>query len=129
MVVQCEPIDRCTTALKIGREYGEMVFTPSDNEQLSQQVTNDLFMRGNIIILYGHHKDIDQCIRDHLITREISIGDCVLTGSELVAAVMADAIIHPVPGAISGEQSALSDLLQDNMSSVPTYTYPVGYKG
>ena len=129
MVMQCEPIDRCITALKAEREYDEVIFTSPDGEQFNQQVANDLSMKGNIIILCGHYKGIDQRIRDHLITREISIGDYVLTGGELAAAVMADAIIRLVPGVISDEQSALSDSFQDNMLSAPIYTRPADYKG
>lgn len=129
MVMQCEPIDRCITALKAEREYDEVIFTSPDGEQFNQQVANNLSMKGNIIILCGHYKGIDQRIRDHLITREISIGDYVLTGGELAAAVMADAIIRLVPGVISDEQSALSDSFQDNMLSAPIYTRPADYKG
>lgn len=129
MVMQCEPIDRCITALKAEREYDEVIFTTPDGEQFNQRVANDLSMKGNIIILCGHYKGIDQRIRDHLITREISIGDYVLTGGELAAAVMADAIIRLVPGVISDEQSALSDSFQDNMLSAPIYTRPADYKG
>lgn len=129
MVMQCEPIDRCITALKAEREYDEVIFTSPDGEQFNQQVANDLSMKGNLIILCGHYKGIDQRIRDHLITREISIGDYVLTGGELAAAVMADAIIRLVPGVISDEQSALSDSFQDNMLSAPIYTRPADYKG
>ena len=129
MVMQCVPIDRCITALKAEREYDEVIFTSPDGEQFNQQVANDLSMKGNIIILCGHYKGIDQRIRDHLITREISIGDYVLTGGELAAAVMADAIIRLVPGVISDEQSALSDSFQDNMLSAPIYTRPADYKG
>lgn len=129
MVMQCEPIDRCITALKAEREYDEVIFTSPDGEQFNQRVANDLSMKGNIIILCGHYKGIDQRIRDHLITREISIGDYVLTGGELAAAVMADAIIRLVPGVISDEQSALSDSFQDNMLSAPIYTRPADYKG
>lgn len=129
MVMQCEPIDRCITALKAEREYDEVIFTSPDGEQFNQQVANDLSLKGNIIILCGHYKGIDQRIRDHLITREISIGDYVLTGGELAAAVMADAIIRLVPGVISDEQSALSDSFQDNMLSAPIYTRPADYKG
>ena len=129
MVMQCEPIDRCITALKAEREYDEVIFTSPDGEQFNQQVANDLSMKGNIIILCGHYKGIDQRIRDHLITREFSIGAYVLTGGELAAAVMADAIIRLVPGVISDEQSALSDSFQDNMLSAPIYTRPADFRG
>jgi tRNA (guanine37-N1)-methyltransferase len=129
MVMQCEPIDRAISALKTERDYDEVIFTSPDGEQFSQQVANDLSMLGNIIILCGHYKGIDQRIRDHLITREISIGDYVLTGGELAAAVMADAIVRLVPGVISDDQSALSDCFQDGLLSAPIYTRPAEYKG
>lgn len=129
MVMQCEPIDRCISALKAEREYDEVIFTTPDGEQFSQPIANDLSLKGNMIILCGHYKGIDQRIREHLITREISIGDYVLTGGELAAAVMADAIIRLVPGVISDEQSALSDSFQDGLLSAPIYTRPSEYKG
>ena len=109
MVMQCEPIDRCISALKAERDYDEVIFTSPDGEQFNQHVANDLSMKGNLIILCGHYKGIDHRIREHLITREISIGDFVLTGGELAAAVMADAIVRVIPGVIGDEQSALSD--------------------
>lgn len=129
MVMQCEPIDRCISALKAEREYDEVIFTSPDGEQFNQHVANDLSMKQNLIILCGHYKGIDHRIREHLITREISIGDYVLTGGELAAAVMADAIVRIVPGVISDEQSALSDCFQDDMLSAPIYTRPADYKG
>jgi len=129
MVMQCEPIDRCISALKAERDYDEIIFTSPDGEQFDQHVANDLSMKENIIILCGHYKGIDQRIRDHIITREISIGDYVLTGGELAAAVMADAIVRLIPGAISDDQSALSDCFQDDMLSAPIYTRPADYKG
>ena len=129
MVMQCEPIDRCISALKAERDYDEVIFTSPDGEKFDQHVANDLSMKGNIIILCGHYKGIDQRVRDHLITREISIGDYVLTGGELAAAVMADAIVRIVPGVIGDEQSALSDCFQDDMLSAPIYTRPADYKG
>ena len=129
MVMQREPIDRCITALKAERDYDEVIFTSPDGEQFNQHVANDLSLKGNIIILCGHYKGIDHRIREHLITREISIGDYVLTGGELAAAVMADAIVRLVPGVISDEQSALSDCFQDDMLSAPIYTRPANYKG
>lgn len=129
MVMQCEPIDRCISALKAEREYDEVIYTSPDGEQFDQHVANDLSMKGNMIILCGHYKGIDQRVRDHLITREISIGDYVLTGGELAAAVMADAIVRVVPGVIGDEQSALSDCFQDDMLSAPIYTRPADYKG
>lgn len=129
MVMRCEPIDNAITALKAEREYDEVIFTSPDGEQFDQHIANDLSLKGNLIILCGHYKGIDQRIRDHLITREISIGDYVLTGGELAAAVMADAIIRLVPGVISDDQSALSDCFQDDMLSAPIYTRPAEYKG
>ena len=129
MVMQCEPIDRCISALKAERTYDEVIFTSPDGEQFDQHLANDLSLKGNLIILCGHYKGIDQRIRDHLITREISIGDYVLTGGELAAAVMADAIVRLVPGVISDEQSALSDCFQDDMLAAPIYTRPANYKG
>ena len=129
MVMQCEPIDRCITALKEQRHYDEVIFTSPDGEKFDQHIANDLSLKGNIIILCGHYKGIDQRVRDHLITREISIGDYVLTGGELAAAVMADAIVRVVPGVIGDEQSALSDCFQDDLLSAPIYTRPADYKG
>lgn len=129
MVMQCEPIDRCISALKAERSYDEVIFTSPDGERFDQHVANDLSMNENMIILCGHYKGIDQRVRDHLITREISIGDYVLTGGELAAAVMADAIVRVVPGVIGDEQSALSDCFQDDMLSAPIYTRPAEYKG
>ena len=129
MVMQCEPIDRCISALKAERDYDEIIYTSPDGEQFNQHVANDLSLKGNLIILCGHYKGIDHRIREHLITREISIGDYVLTGGELAAAVMADAIVRVVPGVIGDEQSALSDCFQDDLLSAPIYTRPADYKG
>lgn len=129
MVMQCEPIDRCISQLKAERDYDEVIFTSPDGELFDQHVANDLSMKGNIIILCGHYKGIDQRVRDHLITREISIGDYVLTGGELAAAIIADAVVRVVPGVIGDEQSALSDCFQDDMLSAPIYTRPAEYKG
>ncbi|MBO1362802.1 tRNA (guanosine(37)-N1)-methyltransferase TrmD [Prevotella sp. A2931] len=129
MVMQCEPIDRCLSALKAERDYDEIIYTSPDGEPFDQHIANDLSLKGNIIILCGHYKGIDQRVRDHLITREISIGDYVLTGGELAAAVMADAIVRLIPGSISDEQSALSDSFQDDMLAPPIYTRPADYKG
>ena len=129
MVMQIEPIDRCIASLKAERDYDEVIFTSPDGEQLTQRVANDLSMMGNLIILCGHYKGVDQRVRDHLITREISLGDYVLTGGELAAAVISDAVIRLVPGVISDEQSALSDCFQDDMLSAPIYTRPRDYKG
>ena len=106
-----------------------MIYTSPDGEKFDQHIANDLSLKGNLIILCGHYKGIDHRIREHLITREISIGDYVLTGGELAAAVMADAIVRVVPGVIGDEQSALSDCFQDDMLSAPIYTRPADYKG
>ena len=129
MVMQIEPIDRCIASLKAERDYDEVIFTSPDGEQLTQRVANDLSMMGNLIILCGHYKGVDQRVRDHLITREISVGDYVLTGGELPAAIIADAVVRLVPGVISDDQSALSDCFQDDMLSAPIYTRPRDYKG
>ena len=129
MVMQIEPIDRCIASLKAERDYDEVSFTAPDGEQLTQCVANDLSMMGNLIILCGHYKGVDQRVRDHLITREISVGDYVLTGGELPAAIIADAVVRLVPGVISDDQSALSDCFQDDMLSAPIYTRPRDYKG
>ena len=129
MVMQCEPIDRCISALKAERDYDEVIFTSPDGERFDQHIANELSLKGNLIILAGHYKGIDQRIRDHLITREISIGDFVLTGGELVAAMIADAIVRVVPGVIGDEQSALSDCFQDDILAAPIYTRPADYKG
>ena len=129
MVMQCEPIDRCISALKAERDYEEVIYTRPDGEKFDQPLANELSLKGNMIILCGHYKGIDQRVRDHLITREISIGDYVLTGGELAAAVMTDAIVRLIPGSISDEQSALSDCFQDNMLAAPIYTRPSDYKG
>lgn len=129
MVMQIEPIDRCIASLKAERDYDEVIFTSPDGEQLTQRVANDLSMMGNLIILCGHYKGVDQRVRDHLITREISVGDYVLTGGELPAAIIADAVVRLVPGVINDDQSALSDCFQDDMLSAPIYTRPRDYKG
>ena len=129
MVMQCEPIDRCITALKAERDYDEVIFTSPDGERFDQHMANELSLKGNLIMLAGHYKGIDQRVRDHLITKEISIGDFVLTGGELVAAMIADAIVRVVPGVIGDEQSALSDCFQDDLLAAPIYTRPADYKG
>lgn len=115
MVMKIEPIERCINTLKAQRHYDEVIFTTPDGEQFNQKMANKLSLSGNLIILCGHFKGIDYRIREHLITKEISIGDYVLTGGELAAAVIADAIIRIIPGVISDEQSALSDSFQDNL--------------
>ena len=129
MVMQCEPIDRCISALTAERHCDQIIFTSPDCEQVSQPMANELSLCENIIILCGHYKGIDYRIREHLITKEVSIGDYVLTGGELAAAVMADAIVRILPGAIGDEQSALSDSFQDNLLAAPVYTRPAEYRG
>ena len=129
MVMQCQPIDDCIAALKAERDYDEIIFTTPDGEQFDQPMANELSLKGNIIILCGHYKGIDFRVRDHLITREISLGDFVLTGGELAAAAMTDAIVRLIPGVIGDVQSALSDSFQDNLLAPPLYTRPADYKG
>ena len=129
MVMQCEPIDRCITALKAERDYDEVIFTSPDGERFDQHMANELSLLGNIIILCGHYKGIDHRIREHLITREISVGDYVVSGGEIPAALLADSIVRLVPGALTDETSALSDSFQDNLLSPPVYTRPAEYKG
>ena len=129
MVIQVEPVDRCIAHLKAQRQYDEVIFTAPDGELFNQRMANDLSLAGNIIILCGHYKGIDYRIREHLITREISIGDYVLTGGEIPAIIIADAIVRLIPGAIGDEQSALSDCFQDDMLSAPVYTRPAEYNG
>lgn len=129
MVLQCQPIEACIARLTAERDYDEIIFTTPDGEQFDQPMANELSLKGNIIILCGHYKGIDYRIREHLITREVSIGDFVLTGGELAAAVMTDAIVRIIPGVIGDEQSALSDSFQDNLLAAPVYTRPANYKG
>jgi tRNA (guanine37-N1)-methyltransferase len=129
MVMQIEPIDRIITALKSEREYDEVIYTSPDGEKFDQKMANNLSMSRNLMILCGHYKGIDHRIREHLITKEITVGDYVLTGGELPAAIMADAIIRLIPGAIGDEMSALSDSFQDNLLAPPVYTRPAEYKG
>ena len=129
MVMQIEPIDRAITALKEKRVYDEVIYTSPDGEMFNQPMANTLSMAQNLIILCGHYKGIDYRIREHLITKEISIGDYVLTGGELAAAVICDSLVRLIPGAIGDEQSALSDSFQDNLLAPPVYTRPAEYKG
>ena len=129
MVMKIEPVDRVITQLKSEREYDEVIFTTPDGEQFDQPMANQLSMAGNLIILCGHYKGIDYRIREHFITKEVTIGDYVLTGGELAAAIMCDAIVRLIPGAIGDEQSALSDSFQDNLLAPPVYTRPAEYKG
>lgn len=129
MVIQIEPVDRCISTLKAERDYDEVIFTAPDGERFNQPMANQLSMKENLIILCGHYKGIDYRIREHLITKEISIGDYVLTGGELPAAIIADAIVRLLPGAIGDEQSALTDSFQDNLLEPPIYTRPAVYNG
>ena len=129
MVIQVEPVDRCISALKAQRDYDEVIFTAPDGEILSQPMANALSLLNNIIILCGHYKGVDYRIREHLITKEISIGDYVLTGGELPAVIITDAIVRLIPGVIGDEQSALSDSFQDSMLEPPVYTRPASYNG
>lgn len=129
LVMKIEPIDRLITDLKSQRDYDEVIYTSPDGEQFNQKIANSLSLLNNVIILCGHYKGIDYRIREHLITREISIGDYVLTGGELAAAVMTDSIVRLIPGVLSDEQSALSDCFQDNLLAPPVYTRPAEYKG
>lgn len=129
LVMKIEPIDRLITNLKSQRNYDEVIYTSPDGEQFNQKTANSLSLLENVIILCGHYKGIDYRIREHLITREVSIGDYVLTGGELAAAVMTDSIVRLIPGVLSDEQSALSDCFQDNLLAPPVYTRPAEYKG
>lgn len=129
MVMQIEPIDRLITHLKEQREYDEVIYTSPDGETFNQKIANELSLYNNIIILCGHYKGIDHRIREHLITREISIGDFVLTGGELASLVMTDAVVRLLPGAMSDLESALTDCFQDDLLAPPVYTRPAEYKG
>lgn len=129
MVMKVQPVEACINALKSQRDYDEVIFTSPDGQTFNQKMANNLSMLGNIIILCGHYKGIDYRIREHLVTMEISVGDYVLTGGELPALVMTDAIVRLIPGAIGDEQSALSDSFQDNLLAPPIYTRPADYNG
>lgn len=129
MVMMVEPIDRCISELKSKREYDEVIYMSPDGTLLTQPVANELSLKKNLILLCGHYKGVDERVRQHLITREISIGDYVLSGGELAAAVLADAVIRLLPGVLSDETSALSDSFQDNLIAPPVYTRPAEYKG
>ena len=129
MVMQVEPVDRCIAALKAERDYDEVIFTSPDGELFDQPMANSMSLLNNIIILCGHYKGVDYRIREHLITREISIGDYVLTGGELPAIIISDAIVRLIPGVLGDEQSALSDSFQDSLLAAPDYTRPADYKG
>ncbi len=129
MVMMVEPIDLALADLKSKIDYDEIIYTSPDGELLTQKIANQLSCRENLIILCGHYKGVDQRVRDNLVTREISIGDYVLTGGELAAAVLTDAIVRLLPGAITDEESALTDSFQDNLLAPPLYTRPKVYKG
>ena len=129
MVMMIEPIDKCVTALKAERHYDDVIFLTPDGETLQQKTANKLSLSENLIILCGHFKGVDQRVRDHFITKEISIGDYVLSGGELGAAVLCDAVIRLIPGVLSDETSALTDSFQDNLLAPPVYTRPANYKG
>ena len=129
MVLMIEPIDRCISALKAERDYDEVIYMTPDGETLNQPTANSLSLLQNIIILCGHYKGVDQRVRDAFVTREISIGDYVLSGGELAAAVLADSIIRLLPGVLNDETSALTDTFQDNLLAPPVFTRPREYKG
>jgi len=129
MVMMIEPIDRCIQALTSARAYDDIIYMSPDGERLSQSIANQLSLKKNLILLCGHYKGVDERVREHLITREISIGDYVLSGGELAAAVVADAVIRLLPGVLNDETSALSDSFQDGLIAPPVYTRPSEYKG
>ena len=129
MVLMVEPIDKCISKLKSERNYDEVIYLSPDGEKLNQSIANKFSLLNNIILLCGHYKGIDQRVRDNLVTKEISIGDYVLSGGELAAAILCDSIIRLIPGVIGDETSALSDSFQDNLLSSPIYTRPRDYKG
>jgi len=129
MVMSIEPIDRCITKLKSERNYEEIIYMTPDGELLDQGMANQLSLKGNLIVLCGHYKGVDQRVRENFITKEISIGDYVLSGGELGAAVLCDAIIRLIPGVLGNETSALTDSFQDNLLAPPIYTRPRSYKG
>jgi len=129
MIMTIQPIEAAIEHLKSQREYDEIIYTTPDGETFNQKTANELSIKGNIIILCGHYKGVDQRIRDHFITKEISIGDYVLSGGEMAAAVMVDSIVRLIPGVLSDETSALTDSFQDDLLSPPVYTRPADYKG
>ena len=129
MVLMIEPIDNCISKLKSERNYDEIIYMTPDGQTLTQGIANHLSLAENIIILCGHYKGVDQRVRDHFITREISIGDYVLSGGELGAAVLCDAIIRLIPNVLTDETAALTDSFQDNLLAPPVYTRPATYKG
>ncbi|MFZ5973458.1 MAG: tRNA (guanosine(37)-N1)-methyltransferase TrmD [Bacteroidota bacterium] len=129
MVMMIEPIDRCIESLKAQRTYDEVIYMSPDGELLTQSMANELSLKGNLIMLCGHYKGVDERVREHLVTREVSIGDYVLSGGELAAAVLSDAIIRLLPGVLSDETSALTDSFQDGLVAPPVYTRPAEYRG
>jgi tRNA (guanine37-N1)-methyltransferase len=129
MVMMIEPIAECINKLKNERPYDEVIFLTPDGQLLEQRIANELSLKGNLIILCGHYKGVDERVREHFITREISIGDYVLSGGELAAAVLTDSIIRLIPGVLGDETSALSDSFQDGLLSPPVYTRPAEYSG
>lgn len=129
MVMMIEPIDKCISELKAERVYDEIIYMTPDGKTFNQQIANELSLKENIIILCGHYKGVDQRVRDHFITREISVGDFVLSGGELAAAIVCDAVIRLIPGVLGNETSALTDSFQDNLLAPPIYTRPADYKG
>ena len=129
MVMMIEPIDRCITELKSKRQYDDIIYMSPDGEMLTQTIANELSLKKNLILLCGHYKGVDERVREHLITREISIGNYVLSGGELAAAVVADAVIRLLPGVLNDETSALTDSFQDGLVAPPVYTRPAEYKG
>ena len=129
MVMMIEPIDKCISKLKSERDYDEVIYMTPDGETLNQKMANKVSMMENIIILCGHYKGVDQRVRDHFITKEISVGDYVLSGGELGAAILCDAVIRLIPGVLGNETSALTDSFQDNLLAPPVYTRPAEYKG
>lgn len=129
MVMMIEPIDKCISKLKAERDYDEIIYMTPDGETLNQGIANQLSCKENIIILCGHYKGVDQRVRDQFITREISVGDFVLSGGELAAAIVCDAVIRLLPGVLGNETSALTDSFQDNLLAPPIYTRPSEYKG
>lgn len=129
MVLMVEPVYRMISALRSERDYDEVIYMSPDGETLTQGIANELSLKGNLILLCGHYKGVDQRIRDHLVTREISVGDYVVSGGELPAALLADAIVRLLPGALTDETSALSDSFQDGLLSAPVYTRPAEFNG
>ncbi len=129
MVMMIEPIDKCISNLKSQRDYSEVIYMSPDGETLNQGLANELSLKENIIILCGHYKGVDQRVRDHFITKEISVGDFVLSGGELAAAIVCDAVIRLIPGVLGNETSALTDSFQDDLLAPPIYTRPADYKG